>query len=67
MAKKKKTEKKVTTKQPKKDIRLYSLEELSNLFGVSVSQMRSLYSIRGLDKDAKLSYEEAYAKFNNIV
>lgn len=66
MAKKEKIEKKVTNKQPKKDVRLYSLEELADLFGVTVLQMRSLYSIRGIEKDVRLSYDEAYRKFSNV-
>ena len=67
MVKKEKTEKRVTKKQPNTPIQLYSLEELAELFGINVLQMRSLYSIRGLDKKVKLSYEEAYAKFNEIL
>ena len=67
MAKKEKTEKKVVNKQPEKSIHKYSLEELSDLFGVSLYQMRSMYKIRGLDKEEKLSYDEATKKFNNIV
>lgn len=67
MAKKEKTEKKVVNKQPKKTIHKYSLNELADLFGVSITSMRSMYKIRGLDKDEKFSYDEANKKFNNIV
>lgn len=59
MAKKEKTEKRVVNKQPKNTIHKYSLNELADLFGVSVLTMRSRYKIRGLDKDEKLSYDEA--------
>lgn len=67
MAKKEKTEKSVVNKQPEKNIHKYSLNELADLFGVSITTMRSMYKIRGLDKKEKLSYEEASKKFNNIV
>lgn len=67
MAKKEKTEKKVVNKQPKKTIHKYSLNELADLFGVSITSMRSMYKIRGLDRDEKFSYDEANEKFNNIV
>lgn len=66
MAKKVKTEKKVVNKQQEKAKQLYSLEELANLFGISVLRMRSLYAIRGLDKNKRFSYEEAYIKFKDI-
>lgn len=67
MAKKTKTEKKVVKKQPEIKEHLYSLEELSDLFGVSILTMRSMYSIRGIDKKEKLSYNEASKKFSNIM
>ena len=67
MAKKQETEKKLTNKQPKKSIHKYSLEELADLFGVSVPMMRTMYKIRGIKKDEKLSFEEASEKFKNIV
>ena len=67
MAKKEKSEKKLENKQPKKNVHKYSLNELADLFGVSITTMRSMYKIRGLDKKEKLSYEEASKKFNNIV
>ncbi len=67
MAKKKENEKKLENKQPKKPIHKYSLNELADLFGVSITTMRSMYKIRGLDKEEKLSYDEASKKFNNIV
>lgn len=66
MAKKVKTEKKVVNKQQEKAKQLYSLEELANLFGVSIPRMRSLYAIRGLDKNNRFSYEEAYIQFKDI-
>lgn len=64
MAKKEKTEKRVVNKQPEKSIHKYSLSELADLFGVSITTMRSMYIIRGLDKEEKLSYDEAYEKLN---
>lgn len=63
---KNKVEKRVTKKQPKDNIRLYSLEELARLMGISIPQMRSLYLRRGLDKNEKLSLQEAYDKFKTI-
>lgn len=62
MAKKEKTEKRVVNEQPAKSIRKYSLDELAYLFGVSVTTMRSMFKVRGLDKDEKLSYDEARKK-----
>ena len=67
MAKKQETEKKVVNKQSQKPIHKYSLTELADIFGVSITTMRSMYKIRGLDKEEKLSYDEASKKFNNIV
>ena len=67
MAKKQENEKKLENKQPKKPIHKSSLNELADLFGVSITTMRSMYKIRGLDKEEKLSYDEANKKFNNIV
>ena len=67
MAKKKENEKRLENKQPKKPIHKYSLNELADLFGVSITTMRSMYKIRGLDKEEKLSYDEASKKSNNIV
>ncbi len=45
---------------------LYSLEELSDFFGLSVYKMSSLYRIRGIDKNVKMGLEEAREKFKNI-
>lgn len=59
MAKKQESEKKIVNKQSNKNVHKYSLEELADLFGISVLKMRSIYKIRGLDKNEKLSYEEA--------
>ena len=67
MAKKEKTEKKVINKKPEKSIHKYSLEELADIFGISVTQMRTMYKIRGLDKKEKLSYDEASEKFNSVM
>lgn len=63
-----KNEKKVVRKQKTNNIqqKVYSLEELADLFGVSYQKMSSLYKIRGIDKDEKLEYDEAFDKFKNI-
>ena len=59
-----KVEKKVVNKdQPK----LYSLEELAEIFGYSKYQMSSLFSIRGIDKNKKISIEDAKEKFKNVM
>jgi len=60
----KKVEKKVVNKdQPK----LYSLEELAEIFGYNRFQMSSLFSIRGIDKNKKISIEDAKEKFKNVM
>lgn len=63
-----KNEKKVVNKKAtnntQKDV--YSLEELADFFGVSYQKMSTLYKIRGIEKDVKLEYDEAYEKFKNI-
>jgi len=64
---KEKNEKRVIKKQPKKPEHKYSLNELADLFGISVLKMRSVYKIRGLNKEEKLSYDEANKIVNNIV
>jgi len=59
-----KVEKKVVNKdQPK----LYSLEELAEMFGYTRYQMSSLFSIRGIDKNKKISIEDAKKKFKNVM
>ena len=59
-----KVEKKVVNKdQPK----LYSLEELAEMFGYTKYQMSSLFSIRGIDKNSKISIEDAKKKFKNVM
>lgn len=64
----KKNEKKVVNKQTTNNIQeqVYSLEDLADLFGVSYQKMSTLYKIRGINKDTKLSYDEAFNKFKNI-
>ena len=67
MAKKKeedKIEKKVVNKEQPK---LYSLEELAENFGYTRSQMRLLFSIRGIDKKEKLSIEDAQKRFKDVM
>ena len=67
MAKKKeedKIEKKVVNKEQPK---LYSLEELAENFGYTRSQMRLLFSIRGIDKNRKISIEDAKKQFKNVM
>ena len=63
MAKKKKEKKVENKEQPK----LYSQEELAPLLGVSKYQLDSLYSIRGIDRNTKLSLEQARELFEKIV
>lgn len=67
MAKKKeedKVEKKVVNKEQPK---LYSLEELAENFGYTRSQMRLLFSVRGIDKKEKLSIEDAKKRFKDVM
>lgn len=59
-----KVEKKVVNKEP---IKLYSLEELAEIFGYNKFQMSSLFLIRGIDKNKKLSIEDAKKKFKNVM
>ena len=65
----KKVEKKVTKKIKKSNIspQKYTLNELADLFGVSITTMRSMYKVRGIDKKEKFSFDEAFEKFSNIV
>lgn len=59
-----KVEKKVVNKdQPK----LYSLEELCDIFAIDEIQMSSLFLIRGIDKKEKLSIEDAKKQFKNVM
>ena len=60
----KKSEKKVVKKEQPK---LYSLEELGEIFGYDKFQMSSLFLIRGIDKNKKLSIEDARKKFKNVM
>lgn len=64
--KEKKVEKRIVNKQKEKQSQLFSQRELADIFGVSIFQMDSLYLIRGISKDTKLSQEEAYELFKNI-
>lgn len=59
-----KVEKKVVKKEQPK---LYSLEELAEIFGYTRFQMSSLFLIRGIDKRRKLSIEDAKKKFKNVM
>lgn len=63
MVEKPKIERKNVNK--KKDIQpqLFSQKELADMFGISVYQMDSLYSIRGMDRKKKLGFEEAQKLF----
>lgn len=56
---KSKIEKKVVKKQEDKQPQLFSLKELADIFGVSVYQMSINFSVRGIDKDKKISLEKA--------
>lgn len=57
--KSKKIEKKVVKKQEDKEPQLFSLKELADIFGVSVYQMSINFSVRGIDRNKKISLEEA--------
>jgi transcriptional antiterminator len=62
-AEKTKVEKKIVNKQEDKEPQLFSIKELADRFGVSVYQMDSMFSIRGIDRKTKLSLEEARKLF----
>lgn len=51
----------------KKQDKLYSLEELADMFGYTRNQMSSLFLIRGIDSNEKLSIEDARNKFKNVM
>ena len=55
----KKVERKVVNKEQPK---LYSLEELADIFCYKPYELRSLFLIRGLDINKKLTLEEAKKK-----
>lgn len=55
----KKIEKKVVKKQEEKQPQLYSIPELSDIFGVSVHIFIRGYSVRGMDLRKKISIEDA--------
>lgn len=59
----KKVEKKIVNKQEDKEPQLFSIKELADRFGVSVYQMDSMFSIRGIDRKTKLSLKEARELF----
>ena len=61
---KNKIEKKVVNKEQPK---LYSLEELCEIFGYDKIQMSSLFLIRGIDKNVKLSIEDAKKIFEKVM
>ena len=63
-----KNEKKVDKKPKTNNVqeKVYSLEELADLFGISYQKMSTLYKIRGIDKEEKLGYDEAFDKFKNL-
>lgn len=72
MAKKKETEKKEENKVEKKVVnkeqpKLYSLEELAEIFAYDTIKMSSLFLIRGIDKNEKLSIEDAREKFKDVM
>lgn len=62
----KEIEKKVVNKQKENEQQLFSQRELAEMFGLSITEMNSLYLIRGISEDEKLGYKEAYKLFNNI-
>ena len=57
----KKVERKVVNKEQPK---LYSLEELADIFCYKTHELRSLFLIRGIDVNKKLSIEEARKKLS---
>lgn len=59
-----KVEKKVVNKEQPK---LYSLEELAEEFGYTKTQMSSVFLIRGIDKNEKISIEDAKEKFKDVM
>lgn len=61
---KNKIEKKVVNKEQPK---LYSLEELCEIFGYDKIQMSSLFLVRGIDKNVKLSIEDAKKIFEKVM
>ena len=63
-----KNEKKVDKKPKTNNVqeKVYSLEELADLFGISYQKMSTLYKIRCIDKEEKLGYDEAFDKFKNL-
>lgn len=54
-----KIEKKVVKKPEDKQPQLFSLKELADIFGVSVYQMSINFSVRGIDRNKKVSLEQA--------
>lgn len=54
-----KIEKKVVKKPEDKQPQLFSLKELADIFGVSVYQMSINFSVRGIDRNKKISLEQA--------
>ena len=65
---KKKEEKKIEKKVVNKEqLKLYSLEELAEIFGYDTIQMSSLFLIRGIDKNEKISIEDARQKFKDVM
>ena len=64
LKKEEKVEKKVVNKDQSK---MYSLEELADKFGYTKSQIRLLFSIRGIDKKEKLSIEDAQKIFKDVM
>jgi hypothetical protein len=61
---KNKVEKKVVNKDTPK---LYSLEELAEDFGYTQTQMRLIFSVRGIDRNEKLSIEDARKIFKDVM
>ena len=59
-----KVEKKVVNKEQPK---LYSLEELADIFSYDEIQMSSLFLIRGIDKNKKLSINDAKKIFKDVM
>ena len=62
-----KKEDKVVKPQVKpQDASKFSLEQIAEMMGVSVFKVRSFYNIRGIDKDVKMTVDEAKENFKSL-
>lgn len=54
-------------KKKEKKPELYSQDELAPMLGMSKYQLDSLYSIRGINRNKKMSLEEARKQFKRVI